>query len=91
MVKNLPKCRRPGFNSGVEKSPWRREWLPFPVFLPEEFHGQRSLVGYSSWGCKQSDMTERLTLSLSLITHITNILYEGMGLKTPIGDLFLYN
>ena len=32
--------------------------------LPEEFHGQRSLVGYSSRGHKESDMTERLTLSL---------------------------
>ena len=30
--------------------PWRREWLPSPVFLPREFHGQRSLVGYSPWG-----------------------------------------
>jgi len=32
--------------------------------LPGEFHGQRSLVGYSPWGCKESDMTEQLTLSL---------------------------
>ena len=30
------------------KIPWRREWLPTPVFLPGEFHGQRSLVGYST-------------------------------------------
>ena len=30
--------------------PWRREWLPTPVFLPEEMHGQRSLVDYSPWG-----------------------------------------
>ena len=29
---------------GVGKIPWRREWLPTPVFLPGEFHGQRSLV-----------------------------------------------
>ena len=41
---------------------WRREWLPTPVFLPGEFHGQRSLVGYSSpRGCKESDTTEWLT------------------------------
>ena len=32
-----------------------------PVFLPGEFHGQRSLVGYSPWGCKELDMTEQLT------------------------------
>ena len=36
-----------------------------PVFLPGEFNGQRSLVGYSPWGLKESDMTEHLTLSLS--------------------------
>ena len=34
-----------------------------PVFLPGEFHRQRSLVGYSPWGCKESETTERLTLS----------------------------
>ena len=32
-----------------------------PVFLPREFHGQGSLVGYSPWGCKELDTTERLT------------------------------
>ena len=44
--------------SWVRKIPWRREWQPTPVFLPEEFHGQRSLVGYSPRCCKESDMTE---------------------------------
>ena len=46
------------------KIPWRREWQPTPVFLYGEFYGQRSLVGYSPQGCKESDMTEQLTLSL---------------------------
>ena len=45
---------------GWEK-PWRRERLPTPVFWPGEFHGL-----YSPWGHKQSDMTEPLSLSLSL-------------------------
>ena len=44
---------------------WRREWLPTPVFLPGESHGERSLAGYSPYGCKELDMTE-LTLSLSI-------------------------
>ena len=48
----------------VEMIPWRRECLPTPVFLPGEFHGQTSLAGYSLWGCKESDTTEQLTLSL---------------------------
>ena len=43
---------------------WRRKWQPTPVFLPGESHGQRSLAGYSPWGHKESDTTERLTLSL---------------------------
>ena len=38
--------------------PWRRKWQSTPVFLPGESHGQRSLVGYSPWGRKESDMTE---------------------------------
>ena len=54
-----------GFNPWVGKIPWRRERLPTPVFLPGEFHGQRTLLGYSSWGCQESDITEWLTLSLS--------------------------
>ena len=59
-VKNLPAslCRRFGFDSWVGKVPWRRESLPTPVLLPGEFHGQRSLVGYSTWGRKESDTTE---------------------------------
>ena len=48
--------------------PWRRQWQPTPVFLPGKFHGQRSLVDYSLWGCKELDMTEWLTLSLSIYT-----------------------
>ena len=40
---------------------WRRKWQPTPVFLPGEFHGQRSLVGYSPGGPKESDKTEQLT------------------------------
>ena len=47
--------------------PWRRDWLPTPVYLPGESHGQKSLVGYNSrWGRKESDMTQRPTMSLSL-------------------------
>ena len=41
--------------------PWRRKWQPTPVFLPGESHWQRSLVNYSPWGCKKSDITEQLT------------------------------
>ena len=37
---------------------WRRKWQPTPVFLPGEYHEQRSLAGYSPLGYKESDMTE---------------------------------
>jgi len=50
--------RRPGFNPWVRKIPRRRKWHPTPVFLPGEFHEQKSLEGYSPGGCKESDMTE---------------------------------
>ena len=65
-----PQCSRPvsmqeiGFNAWVRKIPWRKEWLPNPVFLPGAFHRQRSLVGYSPWGSRESAMTEWLTLWL---------------------------
>ena len=52
------QCRRPrrrGFDHWVRKIPWRSKWQPTPVFLPGECHGQRSLLGYSLWGCKESD------------------------------------
>jgi len=47
------------FDPPVRKIPWRREWQSTPVFLPGEFHGQRSLAGYSPWGCKELDTTEQ--------------------------------
>ena len=47
----------------VGKIPWRRKWQPTPVILPGKFHEQRSLAGCSPWGCKESGMTEQLSLT----------------------------
>ena len=44
---------RDRFDPWVEKIPWRRKWLPTPVFLPGKSHGERSLVVCSPWGCKR--------------------------------------
>ena len=55
---------RPRFDPWVRKIFWRKESQPTPIFLPGEFHRQRSLEGYILWGHKESDKTERLTLSL---------------------------
>ena len=64
MVKNPPTNagdtghRRCAFGPWVGKIPWRKKWQPTPVFLPEKSHGQRSVVGYSTKGCKELDVTE---------------------------------
>jgi len=59
MVKNRPAV----LEAWVRKISWRTKWLSTPVFLPGEFHGQRNLVGYSPRHHKDSDTTEKLTLS----------------------------
>ena len=46
------------FSPRVRKIPWRRKCLSTPVFLPRKSHRQRSLVDYSPWGHKESDMTK---------------------------------
>ena len=52
---------------GSGRSPEEGNGLPTPIFLPGESHGQRSLVGYGPWGRKESDATEWLTLSISVL------------------------
>ena len=41
------RCKRLRSDPWVGNIPWKRKWLPTPLFLPGNFHGQRSLVGYS--------------------------------------------
>ena len=50
----------PGFDPWVGKILWRRKWQPTPIFLPGKSHGWRSLEGYSPWGLRESETTERL-------------------------------
>ena len=47
-----------GLIPGLGRSPWKRAWQATAVLLPGESYGQRSLVGYSPWGLKESDMIE---------------------------------
>ena len=79
MVKNLPAMRETWVHPWIAKMAWRRKWQPTPVFLPGESHGQRRLAGYSPWGHKKSDMTERLSTAMLhsrtlLVTHFLNLL-----------------
>ena len=59
MVKNLPAMQEIWVQPLGWEDPLEKEWLPTPVFLPGESHGQRSLVSYSLWGRRESDMTEQ--------------------------------
>ena len=60
---------------------WKMEWLPTSVFLPGESHGQRSLVGYSPWGLKELDMTEK-----EMATHSSVLAWRTPGMGEP-GEL----
>src|SRR5574337_123430 len=71
------QCGRPGFDPWVGKILWRRKWHPTPVLLPGKSHGQRSPVGCSPWGCKESDTTERLQFHFSLSCM-------GEGISNPL-------
>ena len=61
-VTRLSTMRETRVRSLGREDPWRRKWQSTPVLLPGKSHGQKSLVGYSPWGCKESDTTERLHL-----------------------------
>ena len=65
--------------------PWRREWQPTPVFLIREFHGQRSLAGYSAGGRKESDTTEHACIQNETQKGIFLELYlSGKALRSPL-------
>ena len=60
VVKNLPMQetqRDSWFDPWVGKILWRSAWQSTLIFLPEKFHGQRSLVNYSPWGCKETQLS----------------------------------
>ena len=77
---------RPGFNPWVGKIPWRRKWLPTAISLPGKSHGQRSLTGYSPWGCKELETTERLTTQhvTCEIMRVESSINTGLKIQTYI-------
>ena len=64
MVKNPPAVWETWVRSLDWENALERKQLPTPVSWPREFHGQKSLAGYSPWGHKESDTTEQLSLSI---------------------------
>ena len=85
MIKNLPAVQGTWVNPWIGKIPWRREWQPTSVFLPEKSLGQRSLAGYSpqrsqgvghNWGAK-------CTHTFSSVTQSCLILCDPVDCSTP--------
>ena len=76
---NAGDVRDEGLIPGLGGFPWRRTWQPTPVFFPGESHGQKSLVGYSPWGRKESDTAEVTWHACMLSDHIcaSTLLADG--------------
>ena len=85
------KCKKCGSDPWVRKTPWRRKWQPALIFLLGKSHVQRSLVGYSPWGCKESDTTERTVCRGDFLQYLLRIYYYTRKEETKHKMLFLYS
>ena len=77
----------PGSIPGSGRSPGEGNGNPLPVFLPGESHGRRRLVGYSPWGRKESDTTERLHLTSPHLRDVSDLFetnHSGSNNSTPL-------
>ena len=77
MIKTLSAVWETWVQSLGWEDPPLREWQLTPIFVPGEFHGQRSLVGYSPWGHKEWDTAEPLSLHFILSIEIYSNSYTG--------------
>ena len=81
------QCRSLGFSPWLRRIPWvgkilwRRKWQPTPVFLPGKSHGQRSLAGYSPWGCKRvrHDLVTKQVLSKFWRSRYPKVIFHLPG------------
>ena len=80
------QCRRPGFDPWIWKMPWRREWQPTSVFLPGEFHEQRSMASCSPRGLKR--VGHGWINNTHYWSSLKAILYKNFMKKNPY-QLFL--
>ena len=81
------QCRKPGFDPQVGKIPWRRKQHLTPVFLPGEFHRQRSWAGYSSWDLRELDTAMQLTFTFIVKVTVKNNLRPHLRLDPSIALL----
>ena len=81
MVKNLPAMQETRIQSLGGEDPLEEEMTTTPVFLPVEFHGQRSLVGYSPWVRKELDLTEQLSTAqhIRLLSYFEIKIFEVLA------------
>ena len=87
-VEHLPAMRETWVRFLGWEDPLEKKWQPILVLLPGKSHGQRSLVGYSPWGHKESDMTEQLHWFTSFSRRRSNIfLLIRQGLEHSKGSL----
>ena len=84
MVKNPLAMQETWVQSFDWEDPLEEAWEPIPIFLPGETHGQRSLVSYSSWGHKEVDTTEQLSIAY-ILSCMAN---EFKGLEKKFYRLF---
>jgi len=79
----LPAIQKTGKAGLVWKIPWRKAWLPTPIFLSGKSHGHRNLAGFSSYGCKELDTTE-------VTEHIYNLNGNRIPIKIFVFSKFLF-
>ena len=89
------QCRRHKrrvFDPWVGKIPWTKKWQPTPVFLPGDSHGQRSLMGYSPWGCKRAGHDWSHFIHMHTCFHNPFFFFQTpiiLGYKSTISSLSL--
>ena len=84
------QCRRSGFDPWVGKMPWRRECLPTPVFLPGEFHGQKSLVVNSPWGLRVRHTWATFTVTYHTFTTRIDLFFFKCETRKINLAMYLY-
>ena len=73
-VKRLPAMRETRVRFLGWEDPWRRKWQSTPELFAGKSHGWRSLIGYSPWGCKESDTTERFHFHFQTMVEVMKIM-----------------
>ena len=90
LLRTCLRCGRPRFDLWIGKISWRREQLPTPVFLPGEYYGQRSLVGYSPWGrrVRHNWVTNTSTFNKLKTKHVVDVNFSVSAVDLALQNSF---